>query len=248
MDSELGQLLKISELSHESGFPVSTIRHYINEGLLFAVKKSKNMAYYDRQDIPRIHLVKKLQDELFLPLQVIKKLLSCNGDLSFEEYDLFVEVRNRLEEQINLLPDIGSIPLGHILDNLKVSENEIKTMETMKIINSEIHDGQKYFNEMDYRIIKAASDVRSLGFSQDIGFSADDFNIYLGMIRNLVHVETSLFIKRVSGNRSAGEIAELIGKGLPAINNVIAALHQKFALEALTQRLFEEKKRRQEQN
>ena len=98
MSSAAKKLLKISDLARESGLPISTVRHYSNEGLLGTPRKtSKNMAYYDHDSIPKISLIKKLQDELYLPLKVIGKLLKpSEEDPSFEIYNLIVEVRKRL--------------------------------------------------------------------------------------------------------------------------------------------------------
>src|ERR671935_120604 len=70
------ELLRISELSGRSGVPVATIHHYLREGLLpEPVKTSRNMAYYPPEFVQRIHLIKQLQEERFMPLRMIRDLL-----------------------------------------------------------------------------------------------------------------------------------------------------------------------------
>lgn len=69
-------LLKISQLAQRAGVSIPTVKHYVRQGLLpRPMKTSRNMAYYREEDIARIRLVKKMQKERFLPLEVIKRLL-----------------------------------------------------------------------------------------------------------------------------------------------------------------------------
>ena len=72
-------LLKMSELAERSGVSAGTIRYYLREGLLGEgqdiVRTSRNMAYYPREYVQRIELIKRLQEERFMPLRVIKGAL-----------------------------------------------------------------------------------------------------------------------------------------------------------------------------
>ena len=57
-----------------------TIKHYLREGLLpEPVKTSRNMAWYPREFVERVQLIKQLQEERFLPLKVIKEVLEQGG-------------------------------------------------------------------------------------------------------------------------------------------------------------------------
>src|SRR4051794_30167222 len=68
-------LLKISELAAQSGVSAGTIKHYLREGLLpEPIKTSRNMAYYPPDFVDRIRLIKRLQEERFMPLRHIKNV------------------------------------------------------------------------------------------------------------------------------------------------------------------------------
>ncbi len=234
MSSIAKKMLKISELAGECGLPVSTIRHYINEGLLGKPSKSsKNMAYYDRESIPKISFVKRLQDELFLPLRIIKKLLKDTDELPFDDYNLIVEVRKRLAEHTDLLPEMASISLLEIVRHLALTEQEIEELEKLGVVTPETKNGEKYYDEVDYKIIKSLSDVRVSGFSADMGFSTDDLKVYLEKARDLVSFESRLFVERITKDQSAEEIVELIKKGLPAANELMSSLRDKLMVEIL---------------
>ena len=67
---------KMSELAERSGVSAGTIKHYLREGLLGEgdeiVRTSRNMAYYPPEYVERIRLIKRLQEDRFMPLRVIK--------------------------------------------------------------------------------------------------------------------------------------------------------------------------------
>ena len=72
-------LLKMSELAERSGVSAGTIRYYLREGLLGEgrdiIRTSRNMAYYPAEYVQRIELIKRLQQQRFMPLRVIKGAL-----------------------------------------------------------------------------------------------------------------------------------------------------------------------------
>jgi DNA-binding transcriptional MerR regulator len=103
------ELLKISELAERAEVPVATVRHYLREGLLpEPVKTSRNMAYYPPEFVERIRMIKRLQEERFMPLRVIKQMLLAErtpeGEL-LERFDLPARALARLAEVGVLSPD-----------------------------------------------------------------------------------------------------------------------------------------------
>lgn len=65
--------MKMSELSRRSGVPVSTIRHYIQEGLLPpAIKTGKTRAYYTNTHLEILELIRRKQAEANKSLGEIK--------------------------------------------------------------------------------------------------------------------------------------------------------------------------------
>ena len=77
-------LLKMSELADASGVSAGTIKHYLREGLLGqgedVVRTSRNMAYYPPDFVERIRLIKQLQEERFMPLKAIRRVLEDDPD------------------------------------------------------------------------------------------------------------------------------------------------------------------------
>ena len=76
-------MLKMSELAERSGVSAGTIKHYLREGLLGAddqvVRTSRNMAYYPVEFVDRVRLIKRLQEERFMPLRVIRDVMGSRS-------------------------------------------------------------------------------------------------------------------------------------------------------------------------
>src|SRR5579859_3802290 len=92
-------MLKMSELAERSGVSAATIKHYLREGLLGreaeVVRTSRNMAYYPPQFVDRVRLIKRLQEERFMPLRVIRELIGTDPDRAAR----LIELEDRILEQ-----------------------------------------------------------------------------------------------------------------------------------------------------
>ena len=103
------ELLKISELAERAEVPVATVRHYLREGLLpEPVKTSRNMAYYPPEFVERIRTIKRLQEERFMPLRVIKDTLLAERTPEaelLERFEVPARALKRLAEVGVLSPD-----------------------------------------------------------------------------------------------------------------------------------------------
>src|SRR5439155_12098937 len=90
--------LKMSELAVASGVSAGTIKHYLREGLLGngdeVVRTSRNMAWYPPEFVERIRLIKRLQEERFMPLRLIREVLADGP----ERLRALVEVEDRIVE------------------------------------------------------------------------------------------------------------------------------------------------------
>jgi DNA-binding transcriptional MerR regulator len=65
--------LKMKDLEARTGLTRQAIHFYLREGLLPEPERPKrNVAHYSEEHVDRIKLIKRLQEEKFLPLGVIK--------------------------------------------------------------------------------------------------------------------------------------------------------------------------------
>src|SRR6185312_12594283 len=70
-------LLKIGELAKSAGVPIATVKHYVREGLIRPARKTgRTMSWYAAGTVAKVRAIKALQQEQFLPLEVIRDSLA----------------------------------------------------------------------------------------------------------------------------------------------------------------------------
>ena len=111
-------LLKMSELAERSGVSAGTIKHYLREGLLGGqdeiVRTSRNMAYYPPEFVERIRLIKRLQEERFMPLRLIKGVMEDDPSRAAA----LVELEDRILERAAEIIAAGAEPLRELVGAL----------------------------------------------------------------------------------------------------------------------------------
>ena len=107
-ESPSARLLKMAELAERSGVSAGTIRHYLREGLLGEgadiVRTSRNMAYYPPEYVERIVLIKRLQEERFMPLRVIRGALEDDP----ERVRALIELEDRISSRRWQAPNMAA--------------------------------------------------------------------------------------------------------------------------------------------
>src|SRR5579863_139912 len=117
---DIAGMLKISELAELSGVSAGTIKHYLREGLLGrgddVVRTSRNMAYYPPEYVERVRLIKRLQEERFMPLRVIRELLAEDPDRAVR----LIELEDRILERAIALREGGRVSRRQVMDTYAV--------------------------------------------------------------------------------------------------------------------------------
>jgi DNA-binding transcriptional MerR regulator len=208
---ERGELLKMSELAERSGVSAGTIKHYLREGLLGqgddVVRTSRNMAYYPPDYVEKIHTIKRLQEERFMPLRAIKDALERAAASRDAERVSAAEAKRRY-----------GVP-QNVLDRLK----DIGVLTP----TSKGYDGD------DVKIIEAISRFRAGGYDEALGFTVYDTLRYQEVLAPLVQEEVRVLLDRVAGEVSVDRAVEIIASGAEPLRDLIGAMHSKLLLAEL---------------
>lgn len=96
----------IGEVAEKLNLPTSTIRYYDKEGLLPFIKRNgSGIRMFAESDISMLEIIECLKST-GMPIKDIKQFSNwcTKGDLSLQErYDMFLERRKSVEEQIAIL-------------------------------------------------------------------------------------------------------------------------------------------------
>jgi len=222
-------LLRMRQLAEASGVSAGTIKHYLREGLLpEPVKTSRNMAYYPREFVERIRLIKQLQEERFMPLKAIKTVL----DEDPERARALVELEDRILERART--DEGArVSRTEAARRYGVPLEALDRLGGLGILSP----SPRGYAALDQQILEAISRFRAGGYEQEIGFTVYDTLRYKRALEALVKEEVEVISGRLAGEVDPDRVVELLEAGVEPLRDLIGALHSKeLVAELLRQR------------
>lgn len=226
-------LLRMGALAEASGVPAATIKHYLREGLLPApVKTSRNMAWYSPEYVDRIKLIKRLQEERYLPLGVIKRILENEPDRVEERLELGDTLLARSER----LAGGRGMSRHRAIEKLGLPEDVLDGFERIGAI--EPHEGKRgpRYSQPDAEFLQAIADFRKSGYGEALGFTIYDALIYMRHLEALARDEVDVISEKLPGKLTADEAADLIERGHGPMRDLLSAIHVKLLVAELRRR------------
>ncbi len=228
MSVETEGRLKISELAQRSGVSAATIKHYLREGLLGdeegVLRTSRNMAYYPPEFVDRVRLIKRLQEERFMPLRVIRELLGKDP----ERASRLIELEDRILDRAIEARETGRISRAQARDTYSVPANVLDRLEALGVLSP----NSRGYDADDVAIIEAISRFRAGGYEEAIGFTVYDTLRYREALEPLVSEEVRILLDRLRG-MEVDRAVEIISSGAEPLRELIGAVHSKLLLAEL---------------
>jgi DNA-binding transcriptional MerR regulator len=226
--SATGGRLKMSELADRSGVSAGTIKHYLREGLLGSeddvLRTSRNMAYYPEEFIERIGLIKRLQEERFMPLRVIRELMAEDP----ERAGRMIELEDRILERAIEAGESARVSRARVRETYDLPRNVLDRLEELGVLTP----GRRGYDADDVAIIEAISRFRAGGYEEAIGFTVYDTLRYRDALAPLVEEEVRVLLERLGGVE-VDRAVEIIASGAEPLRELIGAMHSKLLLAAL---------------
>jgi DNA-binding transcriptional MerR regulator len=222
-------MLKMSELAERSGVSAGTIKHYLREGLLGngrEVKRtSRNMAYYPEDFVERVRLIKRLQEERFMPLRVIRQVMGADPERAAR----LIELEDRIIDQAIKAGETGRVSRAKVRAAYDLPRNVLDRLEELEILTP----NARGYDADDVAIIEAISRFRAGGFEEAIGFTVYDTLRYREALKPLVEEEVRVLLDRLPGSVEVERAVEIIASGAEPLRDLIGAMHSKLLLAAL---------------
>ena len=224
------RLLKMSELAQRSGVSAGTIRYYLREGLLGegddVVRTSRNMAYYPPEYVQRIALIKRLQEERFMPLRVIKGALEEDP----ERVHALMELEDRIiERALAGAEDQGRVSRSEAQERYGVPRNVLERLAEIGVLTP----NRRGYDRDDVNIIEAIASFRAGGYEEALGFTVYDTLRYRQALEPLVQDEVRALLERLAGEVEIERALEIVEAGVQPLRELIGAMHSKLLLAAL---------------
>jgi DNA-binding transcriptional MerR regulator len=222
------ELLRMGELAEASGMPAPTIKHYLREGLLpEPVKTSRNMAYYPPEFVDRIRLIKRLQEERFMPLKAIRSVLEEGSGRA----EAMLELEDRILDRA-LSAERSRTSAAEARKSYGVPKEVLDRLEELEVLSP----NTRGYSPSDVKIIEAISRFRAGGYDEQIGFTVYDTLRYKTALEDLVRQEVDVVMNRLAGEVPPERVVEMLESGAQPLQDLIAALHTKLLVAELESR------------
>jgi DNA-binding transcriptional MerR regulator len=223
------ELLKISQLAERSGVSAGTIKHYLREGLLGGgnevVKTSRNMAWYPAEFVERIQLIKRLQEERFMPLRAIRRVLEDGSERAVR----LVELEDRILERALNGREEERVSAAEVARRYAIPRNVLDRLAELGVLTP----GARGYDTDDVAIVAAISRFRAGGYDEALGFTVFDTLRYREALEPLVTEEVRTLLDRLAGEVDPDRAAEIIASGAEPLRDLIGAMHSKLLLAEL---------------
>lgn len=183
-------LLKIGELAKATNVNVSTLKFYVKEGLIQPVRKSsQNMAYYHKDCIEKIQLIKHLQRVKYYPLSVIKNLLESTT-FNPAEIDLLDAVhKSGYKNENRLITVLETVKLT------RLTSHQIAVLAKEELVTP-LKEGRKLkFSATDVKVMSLVRRRIEVGIPFEE--SVKSFVIYTKALKEATQADVDLFISGV---------------------------------------------------
>ena len=222
-------LLKMRDLAERSGVSAGTIKHYLREGVLGddegIVRTSRNMAWYPPEFVERIKLVKRLQEERFMPLRLIKGVM----DGGPEQAAAMVEVEDRILERALAAHPGERLSKTQVRERYGVPQNVLDRLAEIAVLTPD----RRGYDRDDVQIIEAISRFRASGYDEALGFTIFDTLRYREALQPLVEDEVRTLLDRLAGEVPVERAAGIIASGAEPLRDLVGAMHAKLLLAEL---------------
>jgi DNA-binding transcriptional MerR regulator len=216
-------LLKMSELAEASGVSAGTIKHYLREGLLGdgegVVRTSRNMAYYPPSYVERIQLIKRLQEERFMPLRLIRQTLEEDPERARQ----IVEAEDRIIDRLLAAEDASRVDVDELIRRYEVPRDALDRLAELGVLSAAA-DG---YDADDVAMVAALSRFRAGGYDEALGFTVYETVRYREALQPLVEDEVRTMLGRLAASVDEQRAVEIIEAGTEPLRELIGAMHSK---------------------
>lgn len=224
--------MKMKELERRTGVSREAIRFYIREGLVPEPERpKKNVARYQDTHVDAIKLIKHLQDDQQLPLDVIKPMVRAQSHLSKVDAKAIPAIDALLAQGLGAAPQTDLVTLTQASAQTDLPVETIMAMDDIGMISTEMdEEGARSLSGQDFAIVRQWAALQELSFADGAGFSLQTAKLYVQLIHWLADQELSIFLSQVAGRMGAAKAADAAAQAIGPVNEMLGLMRSR-ALE-----------------
>ena len=224
--------MRMRELEAKAGVGRETIRFYIREGLLPEPDRaSRNSASYTEDHVTRLRAIKRLQEERFLPLAVIRTLLDGDDGERWLAPQVFPLLDSVLAQRLD--HDAPRVAVAAVAAQTGQSGDDLAEMIDIGLV---VPDPGGMVSARDAAIMRVLGDLKAVGFTAERGFHGEAMKLYLDLVEWITTQEMRLFFEHTAGQVGEAQAADMAERGIASINELLGLLRTRTILAKLAAR------------
>lgn len=215
--------MKMKELEKATGVGRETIRFYIREGLLPEPERPKrNVARYGEEHVERLKLIKQLQQERFLPLNVIKHVMHARDQRSGGPVEPLIGLEDVLYPLLADPEGLKTRLFDEAVAACGLSPEDAEELVEMELVAVERQeDGSRWIDHRNARLLQLWAEVREAGFTANLSYGPRGWQRYAEFVKFLVDDEVATFYRNLGDRLDQKEAAKLAAAGIRLINEIL---------------------------
>jgi DNA-binding transcriptional MerR regulator len=223
--------MRMRDLEKASGVSRETIRFYIREGLLPEPDRThRNSATYGDEHLARLLTIRRLKDERFLPLSVIRSLFAGESP-KWLEPEMLPEIDHLLRARLDAEGERVDAA-QFVMANGGDPDHLANTIAAGVIAPAA--DGT--ISPRDQRIMRLLIDGTRIGFTRERGYAGAEMGRIAAVMHELADLEVREFFAYVAPHVGELEAADMAERGIGLINQLMAELFTREVLARLSER------------
>ena len=223
--------MRMRELEKASGVSRETIRFYIREGLLPEPDRThRNSATYSEEHLARLITIRRLKDERFLPLSVIRSLFAGEQP-GWLEPQMLPEIDHLLRARLDAEGErVNAVQFALANDG---DPDHLADTIAAGVITPDV-DGT--ISPRDQRILSLLMQAARIGFTRERGYADTDMGRIAAVMHELADLEVKDFFAYVAPHVGDLEAADMAERGIGILNQLMAELFTREVLALLSER------------
>ena len=188
------------------------------------------MARYDESFVERILLIKELHGKRFLPLSVIKAVVTGSDAPHPAEVRALSDLDGRIFSETRTAEPDAPERLSDVAARTEIPASELRQFAAIGVMELETRDGGQWLDPESVRIAEHWGNMRRNGFTPERGFGPEKLHLHVDFIEWLVREELRIFSAGITGRVGTAEAARMAEHGIDDLNAILSILRRRTLL------------------